>query len=265
MKGAATSGFYFRLALAIAVTLLAAACQKKDVSAVQVSRVDPVVATIDEETVTAAEYRLVMERKTAEVFGYFKKHENLDDHPGYWSESSGPEGPLARLRKVVREELIQIKVIQGVAKEKGLVRETSFAQFTAAFARENARRSAAKKAGEVIYGPIQYRPAAYYYICLGELDYKLKEALAKEAEGGVTKNDIEKFYKENKASLNKLPLDEELQRRIRSVLAKQRAEEELAGLRASARVEMEDRLIRSIVPRVDREAGLGGKEVSQQN
>jgi len=267
MKEAARSGFYFRLALAIAVTLLAASCHKKDAPAVQTAPgpVDPVVATINDETVTAAEYRLVMERKTAGVFGYFKEHENMDDHPGYWSESTGPEGPLARLRKVVQEELVRIKVIQGLAQKKGLIGETSFARFKAGFDRENARRSAAKQAGEVIYGPTQYRVAAYYYICLGELDYKLKEALAKEAEAGVMKSDIEKYYKENQAILKETPLDDELQRRIRLVLAHQQAEKELASLRASAQVEMKDNLLSSIVPRKDPEEGAPGKGVVLQN
>ena len=47
---------------------------------------DPVVATVNDQLVTAAEYRLVMERKVALVYSYFKEHQNLDDHLGYWSE-----------------------------------------------------------------------------------------------------------------------------------------------------------------------------------
>ena len=268
MKAAAISGYYLRLALAIAVPLFAAACQQKKVPAAAQALsgpVDPVVATINDQPVTAEEYRLVMERKTAVVFSYFKEHGNLDDHPGYWSESTGAEGPLARLRKVVQEELIRIKVIQGEAKKKGLVGETSFADFKAGFERENARRSAVRQTGGVVYGPTQYRLAAYYYIRLGELDYKLTQALAQSAEAGVTKNDIETFYQENQASLKEAPLDDELQRRIRLVLANQKAEKELANLRASVRVEIKEETLSSIVPRVDPGAGQTGAGLGRQD
>jgi hypothetical protein len=212
---------------------------------------DPVVATINGEPVSAAEYRMVMERKTALVYNYFKQTRDLDDHFGYWSENSGPEGPLAKLRELTREELVRIKVSQGLAKERGLIQETAFADFQRAFERENARRSAAKKAGEVVYGPEQYRMPAYYYIRFGDLSYKLKQALAKEAEPSITENEIKQFYKENRETLAGKPLDEELRNRILSVLGKQKADQLLEACYAKAEVKMEDELLRPIVPRVD--------------
>jgi hypothetical protein len=211
---------------------------------------DPVVATINNEAVTAAEYRLVMERKTAEVFGYMKQRYDLDDHPGYWSESTGPEGPLAKLREVVLEELVRIKVCQGLAKEKGLVRETSFAAFQEEFQRENARRSEAKRQGQVVYGPAQYRMAAYYYIRFGDLIYKLTQALAKEGEAQIPEAEIVKFYQENKASYDNKPLAE-VRQRILEVLSLKEARKQLKALYASASVKVNEKPLRGLVPRVD--------------
>ena len=62
---------------------------------------------------------------------------------------------------MTREELVLIKVCQGLAKAKGLVQETSFASFQSDFERENARRAKAVTEKEVIYGPRQYREASF--------------------------------------------------------------------------------------------------------
>jgi len=213
---------------------------------------DPVVATINGEPVSAAEYRLVMERKVSLVYSYFKEHQNLDDHLGYWSESSGSDGPLAKLREVIRAELIRIKVCQGLAKKKGLLQDTSFASFQAGYELENARRAKAMTAGQVVYGPPQYRKTALYYIHQGDLDFRLKQAMAREAAPKIMPDEVEKFYQENKASLrDTTPVD--ARPRIAAFLATQEAEKELAALCASARVEMNEALVRPIVPRADPE------------
>ena len=214
------------------------------------AQVDPVVATINNEKVPAAEYRLIMERKTADVFSYFKEHKDLDDHVGYWSESSGPEGPLARLRQVVLEELIRIKVHQSLAKEKGLIKETSFANFKEEFERENVRRAAAKSAGQVIYGPSQYRIGTYYYILFGDLAYKLKQAIAKELEPEIPESEIKSYYEANKDSLGGKSLDD-MRRKILVFLSTKAAEKKLDALCASAKVEVNEPLLRPLVPRSD--------------
>jgi len=211
---------------------------------------DPVVATINSEPVSAGEYRLIMERKTAEVFSFMKQHRDLDDHPGYWRENTGPDGPLAKLRELVRAELVRIKVYQGLAKEKGLVKETSFAGFQAEFERENARRGAAKSAGQVIYGPAQYRMGTYYYILLGDLAYKLKQALAKELESKISDSEIEKYYEANKASFGDKSL-EDMRKGILTLLSTRAAEKELEALCVSAKVTMNEPLLRPLVPRLD--------------
>lgn len=211
---------------------------------------DPVVMTVNGEPVSAAEYRLVMERQVAGVYGHFKQTRNLDDHAGYWSETSGPDGPLARLRQVVRDELVRIKVHQSVARQRDLVGATAFADFQRDFAAENARRRDALARKEVIYGPPQYRGASYYYIRFGDLAYKLQQAIAKDLEPGITDAAVAEFYEKNKGEK---PLGE-VRLKIRALLAEQAADRQLEELCAVARVEADADALRSLVPRVDAKA-----------
>lgn len=219
---------------------------------------DPVVAIINREEVSASEYKLVMDRKTALVFNYFRTEHNLDDHRGYWSEGTGPEGPLAKLREMTLEELVRIKACQFLAKEKGLIQKTSFADFKVEYDRENARRAAAKEAGEVIYGPVQYRMPAYYYIRFGDLLFKLRKKVAKECESKITKAAIDDFFEENKPAFKEKSL-EEVRDRIVEALSLKEADKVLDSLCESAVAEVKTPLLKGLVPRADDEGSLAQK------
>lgn len=213
---------------------------------------DPVVGRINQEPVSAAEYRMIMERKTALVYSWFKAEKGIDDHAGYWSETSGPTGPLARLREMVGDELIRIKVIQCLAREKGLITDTSFAALQHDYARENARRRAALDGGEVVYGPEQYRRLAiYYYVRLGDLRHRLLQVLAQEAEPAVSEDEIKTYYNAHKTTLATPTLDAELKKRIRGALAAREAEKQVESLRTAAPVEWSVDLLHGITPRRD--------------
>jgi len=216
----------------------------------QVEAGDQIVATINDEPVSASEYRLVMRRQVALVYSYFKEHQNLDDHLGYWSESSGPTGPLAKLREMTREELTRIKVYQGLAKEEKILTDATFAAFRTEFEQENARRNEARRAKQAIYGPVQYDMASYYYIRFCDLAYKLKQALAKELASKVTEAEIKNYYQANKASLGDKSL-EEMRPGILTALSNLEAERKLEALCKSAKMNVHEDLLKSIVPRSD--------------
>jgi len=229
----------------------------------RVAPVDPIVATINEEPVSADEYRLVMERKAPLVYAYFKEHYNLDDHLGYWSETTEPENPLAKLRELTKEELVRIKVYQSQAKIRGFIKETTFADFRMEFDRENARRSAAQLTGQVIYGPPQYRLTSYYYVRLGDLVYKVKQALAQDAEPGISESEIKNFYKENKTSFEGESLVD-ARKAILKALSSKVAERELDALCATAKVDIKETVVRPIVPRLDAKPDKPGSLTFQQ-
>ena len=221
-----------------------------------VAPADPIVGRINDEPVTAAEYRLVMLREASNVFSHLKSTRNLDDHPGYWRDGGEP---LGQLRDAVRDELVRVKVLQGLARERGLISDTGFDVFMADHAAENARRETAVSKGEVIYGPRNYSVAALYYIRMGELSFRLTDLLAKEAEPTITSESVEEVYRERRSEFGEKSLPD-VRTPIRAWLAKSRAEQQLTALCAAARVEMNAVELRKLVPRVDIPAGSAGGE-----
>lgn len=211
---------------------------------------DPVVATINGEPVSAAEYSLVMTRQAPRVHAFLKEKNNLDDHFGYWSPDTGPDGPFAKLRATVLEELTLIKVQQAMAREKGLEKDISFAAFHEGFLKENNRRKEALAAGTVIYGPKQHNESAYYYILFDNLAYGLNRRVRKENAPGIPEEEVRKFYDENKAAIKNPPYDT-VRGRIAEEIAGRNFEKLLPTLYQSAKVATQEDLIRNLLPRHD--------------
>lgn len=211
---------------------------------------DPTVLTINGEPVSANEYTLVMHRKTALVTSHFKQTRDLDDHPGYWSPASGPDGPLAKLRELTLAELVRIKVYQVEARARGLMKNIDFASFRSAFEKENARRLAAKARNEVIYGPPQYRRDAYYFVLFGDVSYKLEHAIAKELEPTITDAEISAFLAAHEEGFKELST-EEARLRITESLSLLAAQKKLGDLRASAVTELRPEPLARLRPRSD--------------
>jgi len=138
------------------------------------------VAVINGLSVSEAEYRLVMNSRVAEVIGEYNQKQGLEDHLGYWSERMGPDAPVFRLREMVTNQLIEIKVIQALAMGNGLLLDPSYERFEALWKSENDRRENAGNSGEIVYGPRKFSEMSYYFIRQGELDYKVARILANE-------------------------------------------------------------------------------------
>ena len=211
---------------------------------------DTTVLTINGEPVSADEYTLVMNRQVGPVYSLFKQTRNLDDHVGYWSPASGPDGPLAKLRELTLAELVRIKICQSQAKALGLAKNVDFASFRTAYEQENIRRLEAKARGEVVYGPPQYRLASYYYIRLGDLAYKLELAMAKELEPAVTVGEIDALLAPHQEDFKPLS-SEDARRRAVVVLGTRAARQKLQDLRASAVTDVRDELLAQLLPRSD--------------
>lgn len=211
---------------------------------------DAVVITINGEPVTAGEYSLVMGRQAPRVYASLKAEKNIDDHFGYWSPNAGPGSPFEKLRERVLEELVTIKVQQTMAKEKGLQKDISFAGFQEGFLKENNRRKEALAAGTVIYGPKQHNEPAYYYILFGDLAYRLKRKVCQETAPRIPEEEIRKFYEEHKAALRN-PSYDTVRDRIAEEIAGRNFEKLLPSLYQSAKVEINEDIIRTLLPRHD--------------
>ena len=218
-------------------------------STVSEKTADPVVGRINNQPVTAGEYRLIMLREASGVFSQLKAMRDLDDHFGYWKDGGEP---LAKLRETVRDELVRIKVRQELARKRGLVQDIDFETFVTEYAAENARRKEAVARGEAIYGPISFSPAASYYARFGDLSFRLTDLLTREAEPTITDEQVEKIYRDRREEFGDKKL-EDVRTPIRAYLAKTRAEEQIQQLCAAAKVEMDPVALQGLVPRLDAE------------
>lgn len=211
------------------------------------------VATINGEPVAAGEYSLVMMRQASRVFSLLKREKDLDDHLGYWSPDTGPDGPFAKLREMTLEELTKIKVQQAMAKEKGITKDISFATFHEGVQKENQRRKEALANGTVIYGPKHYDETAYYFALFGDLAYRLKQKVCTDTAPSIPEGEIRKFYDEykDKAAALKDASFDTVRDRIAEEIARQNFEKHLPTLYQSAKVEVKEDLIRTLLPRHD--------------
>lgn len=211
---------------------------------------DPVVMTINGEPVSEREFKLVMDGRVAEVTGYFYGTYKLEDHSGYWWDNGKAESPIKLLRKIATEELTRIKTIQGWAKQKGLITDTSYAAFQQGMLAENARRLKAVESKQAIYGPTQYKEYRYYFFKLTDLNQALLESVAKEPDYAVPAAEIETFYKENQDVFGARGL-EDVRAQIVSIFQKKKYEARLNELIAQAKVEIDSAVLNTIAPRHD--------------
>jgi hypothetical protein len=211
---------------------------------------DATVLTVDGAPVSVAEYRLVMEGRTAEVFNYFHGKTGLEDHLGYWKDDGKPENPIRRLRGVVTDEFRRIKTIHSLAEKKGLLKDASFAAFREGLIAENARRQKAVDNKEVIYGPRQYQPYRYYYFQLKDLEQALLEIFQKEPANAIPEPAIEAFYTTHKESIGEKPLSD-MREQIARMFQKKNFEKEIETTAAQASVKIDEAVITTLAPRHD--------------
>lgn len=211
---------------------------------------EAVALTVDSEPVTAAEYRLVMEGKTAEVFNYFYGKDGLEDRHGYWNDDGRAENPIRHLRTVVVNELKRIKTVQRLAKEKGVVADISFGAFEQELARENERRRKAAENKQVIYGPKQYQAYRYYFFRLKDHEQATLEAFAKEPVNAAPEKEIEDFYAANAAHFEGRALSE-TRDQIGRMLQRRKFTAMVAERTRQAEVEIHEEVLNAIAPRKD--------------
>lgn len=220
--------------------------------AAETETTDPVVMTVDGEPVSAREYRLVMQRHTAAIYGQFSRDKKLEDYPGYWSPESGPDGPLAKLRERVATELVKIKVSQILARQHGLVSDISFEAFLKQRDAENARRANALQTGQIIYGPQHYRLSAYYYTRFRDLEFMLKQTMVRESASRISDAEVARTYSETPAFAKK-PLAE-VRLGIVDILSTQKAAALLDRLCSEAKITTAAPQLAKITPRSDEPA-----------
>ncbi|MDF3058429.1 MAG: PpiC-type peptidyl-prolyl cis-trans isomerase [Rariglobus sp.] len=200
--------------------------------------------------ISISEYKLIMHRRTAAIYNYFKQSKDMDDRPGYWNDDGSPENPIKKLRETVEEELVRIKVIQGLAIKNGLLEDGSYTAFLRSLNIENERRRNALVARQPIYGPQRHREAAYYYILLGDLDHKLQGLMAREPGHEIPEAAILAYYNAHKDEIGQRTLAE-VRLKIIQVLQKQTYDKMISDLCVQAKIEKNIQALQEVTPRSD--------------
>ncbi len=238
------------LALSCFANLPLATQAEERPTTVHTTATDAVVMMIDGEPVTTAEYTLVMRERVAEVFNYFHEKSGLEDRLGYWKDDGQSENPIRKLRERVANELKQIKTVQRLAKQKGVVRDISFQAFKERLTHENIRRLKALDQKQVVYGPKQYDETRYYYFKQADWDQELQDALAKEPALAVSDAEVEQFFASRKDFVAERPLSD-VRHRIIATLQAQKYRALIAEHVAKAKVEIDITVLSAISPRHD--------------
>lgn len=170
------------------LALLAFACSAVALASTNAPGVDltlpdksAIVARINGEPVTVAEFRFHLQPRRAEVFRYFARAHRADDRPDFWRVSYGGEVPLERLHAETLDTLVELKLVQRLAREHGLAHEGSHGAFVQRWAHENARRRDALAAGRVVYGPRQYGAQEFFAVERSNLLAALRKRVSADA------------------------------------------------------------------------------------
>jgi parvulin-like peptidyl-prolyl isomerase len=165
-----------------------------------------VVLSVNGEAVTEAEYNIFLNQERADVFQYFYEKYGAKDNPTFWTTNFNGEIPLERARQQATPKLVRHKLEQNLAKQYGLLNDSSFQAFLARLEAENKRRQQAVTANQPIYGPQQYSAQNYYSYLHSNLLTELKNKLTEShAAFKFSENELESRYNVLKNSIFKLP------------------------------------------------------------
>lgn len=155
------------------------------------------VMTIDGEAVSRREFDMYLSKNTGDIYHHFYQAYGVEDGEGFWQGSYGGERPLAMLKEKALKELLKVKIEQIMAKEEGLTKDVGYEAFLLKYSAENERRKKAVANNEVIYGPVQYEEAQYYFYLHSYMLSDLKDIFQKEGRR-VTEAEIADFYEKEK-------------------------------------------------------------------
>lgn len=163
------------------------------------SNAPTIVATINGEAIDRREFMLFFARSRSLTLDYFKRRYNADDGPVFWTHSYEGEIPLEHAKSLAMQALVRAKVQQQLAREYGLVTDTSYRAFLQALTSENNARERTVRNGGVIYGPRQYGEDSFYQEYMAKLAVQVQERWAHQL--NVPGDALTRFYEDHKAAL----------------------------------------------------------------
>lgn len=183
--------FIFTLIALTASLLLSGAMQKKTGTA------DDFIV-VNGQRVSADEFGMYLDMSKALVADHFKQVYAADYSDRFWTDSFSGETPLRMLVAEARSRLIKAKVLQQLAEKVGIAADTSYESLLSGMEAENARRSKAVAAGEVVYGPISFELASYFSYYMSNLEIATTDALQKSGSLSISEEQVKREYEANK-------------------------------------------------------------------
>jgi len=138
------------------------------------------VARVNDDPISVRLFERRLARNRFLAFSYFQTRYHAVVDADFWTTSYEGETPADWLRKRTLEECARIKVELGLAKQNGVIADTSYAAFLRALDKENERRRECLAKGEPIYGPQQYKEDEFFLYVMNTARIATQKRLAQE-------------------------------------------------------------------------------------
>lgn len=136
------------------------------------------VARVNGDSVSAAELKYFAGLRRASVIDEFSRKYGVEFGEGFWTRQVQGQTPLELLRKQALTDVVRLKVVLQLARQEGVIQDTSFAAVEEEMGKENERRKKAVANGEPIYGPVRFEASTFVPFYQSKLAVVLKERLA---------------------------------------------------------------------------------------
>lgn len=168
---------------ALKVALVALICAMAAGNAVAVADPMESVALVNGESVTCDEVKFFFQHNRSKVYQHFHQAHGVKDFDGFWENGTriGEESPLRMLKELTMRDIILAKVQLQLAREEGLIRDSSISSIMNLRKQENQRREKALQSGHVIYGPREYSEPVFFDYFITNLVIRLKQRLGDQA------------------------------------------------------------------------------------
>ncbi|MEP6672690.1 MAG: hypothetical protein ABJF10_26235 [Chthoniobacter sp.] len=156
-----------------------------------------IVAKVDGEPVELGEFWLHLNAQRAGVYAHFQSRTRVEDTDRFWQTKYDGVTPADFLKAKTLQVLKEIKVQQSAARRAGIVDDARYAAFRRRWEAENARRAAAPRTGDVIYGPKHLSEWVFY----NEEMARLVRLLKRDAEDKtlqVSEDEVRQYYERHK-------------------------------------------------------------------
>jgi len=203
-----------------------------------------IIATVNGESVSVAEFEARMPEFRATVVQYFRRNYKTEYCQGFWTTSYGGEIPGEILREQTLDKLVEIKLQQILAREKGLLKDISYTAYLKQWQQENEQRKIAMDTGKVIFGPVNYDEQMYFRYFMSKVTLALKQQLA-EQDFKISDDALWQYY-EKKQSIAKFGTFENQRQFIKDRYIDEQYEALLRRLKITANININEQIFRRI-------------------